>query len=220
MTGPESDPPTFEPWKLRGGGAIDARRRELFARAAPVFRAYGYRGSTIKAIAHACGVRPATMYHYFTSKEELATYLLRRPRMDWNSTWVNPGADPLDQLGQLVGLALDEMPNYLLAVTLADEIAASTGSAGRPGSHASTFAEGEAVFARFVAAAAPTVSRDDATRLARATLAAMVGSTVIGLDPEPGTALRERTVGILRGGLVPDHIAATEFDTAFGSATE
>lgn len=218
MTRTGTDARSFEPWKLRGGGAADARRRELFARAAPVFRAHGYRGSTIKAIAHACGVRPATIYHYFRSKEELATYLLRQPRLDWNSTWVSPGADPLAQLGQLVDLAIEELPNYLLAVSLADEIA---GVVGQPRPHAPTFAEGEAVFARFIAAAAPAMARAEATAVARAVLAGMVGSAVIGLDPEPAGALRDRTIGILRPALVPRHVAAGAFDAALaGSATE
>lgn len=219
MSGSDSaDARPFEPWKLRGGGSADARRRELFALAAPVFRAYGYRGATIKAIAHACGVRPATIYHYFRSKEQLATYLLRQPRLDWNSTWVSPGADPLDQLRQLVELSIEELPNYLIAVSLADEIA---GVAGQPRPHAPTFAEGEAVFARFIAAAAPTMSREEATRVARATLAAMVGSAVIGLDPEPTAAIRDRAIGILRAALVPEHVGAGRFGAALvGSATE
>lgn len=210
--------PSFEPWKLRGGGSADARRRELFALAAPVFRAHGYRGATIKAIAHACGVRPATIYHYFRSKDQLATYLLRQPRLDWNSTWVSPGVDPLEQLRQLVDLSIEELPNYLLAVALADEIA---GAAGRAAPRAPTFAEGEAVFARFIAAAAPAMARTEATGVARAALAAMVGSAMIGLDPEPAGAIRARTIGILRSALVPEHVPAGRFDAALrGSATE
>jgi AcrR family transcriptional regulator len=74
--------------------------------AAPVFRRYGFRESTIKALAHACGLSPASLYHYFGSKEELATYLLRRPQMDWDSIWVDPETDPLVQLAQLLDLSL------------------------------------------------------------------------------------------------------------------
>ena len=94
----------FEPWRLHGGDPLEARRRELFALAAPIFRRHGYRGATIKALAHACGLSPASLYHYFRSKEEMATYLLRRPRMDWDSTWVDRATDPLVQLRSLVDL--------------------------------------------------------------------------------------------------------------------
>lgn len=77
------------------------------------------------------------------------------------------------------------------------------------------------MFARFIAAAAPTMSREEATRVARATLAAMVGSAVIGLDPEPTAAIRDRAIGILRAALVPEHVGAGRFGAALvGSATE
>lgn len=204
-----TEPPDFRPWRLRGGGHLEGRRLELFALAAPVFRRDGYRGATIKALAHACGLRPASLYHYFGSKEELATCLLRRPRMDWDSVWVDPDTDPLIQLAHLLDLSLAELPNYLLAMRLADEIA---GTAAHPGSHAAAFREGEAVFARLVAASAPGMSRDAATRIARDALSAMVGSAVLGLDPEPDPAARERVVAVLRAALVPEHVEAPRFD--------
>ena len=200
----------LRPWRLTADDRLDARRRELFALAAPVFRRDGYRGATIKALAHACGLRPASLYHYFDSKEAMATYLVRRPRMDWDSTWVDP-ADPLEQLAWLVDLSLAELPNYLLALRLADEIA---GAAVPGDTHARTFREGEAMFARLIAACAPTMTRSDATRLARDVLSAMVGSAVLALDPEPEAALRERTVGVLRAGLVPGSVEARRFDAA------
>ena len=164
VTEPTGEASDFQPWRYRGGGRPEARRRELFALAAPVFRRHGYRGSTIKALAHACHLSPASLYHYFGSKEELATYLVRRPQLDWDSTWVDPATDPLVQLSQLLDLSLAELPNYLLAMRLADEIA---GIAADEGSHARTFREGEAMYAKLVAAAAPTMTREEATRVAR-----------------------------------------------------
>jgi AcrR family transcriptional regulator len=210
-------PRDFRPWRLRGGGHLDGRCRELFALAAPVFRRHGYRGATIKALAHACGLRPASLYHYFGSKEELATYLLRRPQMDWDSTWVDPEMDPLVQLSQLLDLALTELPDYLLALRLADEIA---GDVPGEGSHARTFREGEAVFARLVAASAPELSRAAATRIARDALSAMVGSAVLGLDPEPEAAVRERVLAVLRFALVPAHVEPEGFDAAMRRAEQ
>ena len=211
------EPRDFRPWRLHGSGRLEARRRELFALAAPVFRRYGYRGATIKALAHACGLSPASLYHYFGSKEEMATYLVRRPRMDWDSTWVDPTTDPLVQLAQLLDLSLSELPNYLLALRLADEIA---GTASDDGAHARTFREGEAVFARLVAASAPEMSRAEATRIARDALSAMVGSAVLGLDPEPEAAVRERVVAVLRAALVPTHVEPQRFDAAMHRAEQ
>lgn len=185
--------------------------------AAPVFRRHGYRGATIKALAHACGLRPASLYHYFGSKQEMATYLLGRPRMDWDSTWVDPETDPLVQLAQLLDLSLTELPDYLLALRLADEIA---GIASYDGVHARTFREGEAVFARLVAASAPGMSREAATRVARDGLSAMVGSAVLGLDPEPQAAVRERVVAGLRVALVPEHVEPRRFDLTMRKAEQ
>ena len=184
--------------------------------AAPVFQAHGFRGATIKSLAHACGLRPASLYHYFGSKEELATYLLSRPRMDWDSTWVDPLTDPLGQLSQLIDLSLSELPNYLLAFRLADEIA---GRASDPGTHARSFREGEVVIARLASAAAPSLARPEATQIARDALSAMVGSVVVGLDPEPDAAIRKRVIAVLRAGLVPAHVDAQRFDAHLG-ATE
>lgn len=209
--------PQFEPWRLHAVDPLDARRREMFALAAPVFRRYGYRGSTVKALAHACALRPASLYHYFGSKEEMATYLVRRPRMDWDSTWVDPTTDPLTQLAWLLDLSLSELPNYLLALRLADEIA---GTAPDHGTHARTFREGEAVYARLVAASAPGLTRSAVTGVARDALSAMVGSAVVGLDPEPDAAVRERVVAVLRAALVPAHVDAERFDLAFRRAEQ
>jgi len=206
-----AEPRAFQPWRFHSGGRREARGRELFALAAPVFRQYGYRGATIKALAHACRLSPAGLYHYFGSKEELATYILRRPRLDWDSTWVDPTSDPLVQLAQLLDLSLSELPNFLLAMRLADEIAGRTSDGS---GHARTFREGEAVFARLVAASAPSLSRTDATRVARDALSAMVGSAVVGLDPEPEAAVRERVVAVVRTALVPTHVQASRFDAA------
>ena len=45
-------------------------------------------------------------------------------------------------------------------------------------------------------------------------LSAMVGSAVLGLDPEPEAAVRARVVSVLRTALVPAHVEAQRFDAA------
>ena len=81
----------------------------------------------------------------------MATYIVRRPRMDWDDTWVDPTMDPLVQLRLLVDLALSELPDFMLALRLSDEIAGDS----RDGRHARAFREGESVFGRLLVAAAP-----------------------------------------------------------------
>lgn len=52
------------------------RRLDLYKKAAPVFRTFGYRQVTMKALAHACGVSAPALYRYFPSKLDFATFPL------------------------------------------------------------------------------------------------------------------------------------------------
>lgn len=49
----------------------DAYRREIAARAAPVFRKHGYSGLGMRQIAREIGISKGALYHYFSGKEEL-----------------------------------------------------------------------------------------------------------------------------------------------------
>ncbi|MEV6650578.1 helix-turn-helix domain-containing protein [Streptomyces sp. NPDC051219] len=51
-------------------------REELLAAAAELFTTSGYAATTTRAVAERAGMRQATMYHYFTGKEELLAELL------------------------------------------------------------------------------------------------------------------------------------------------
>lgn len=206
---------TITPWKHRGG-SLDGRRYELFLLAAPVFERHGFHGATIRALAHACHLSPAGLYHYFSSKEALATWLLRGPRMSWETTFVDPDLEPLEQVRQLIDLSLGSLPVYLLALRLAEEIA---GPDSRRDQTAG-FREGEAVYGRLIHAAAPRLSREQALEIARHVLAVLIGSATIGLDAEPMAATRERTVSVLRTALVAEHVAAVWFDEVMGPSPE
>ena len=48
----------------------------------------------------------------------------------------------------------------------------------------------------------------------------MVGSAVVGLDPEPDAAVRERVVAVLRAALVPIHVSAPRFDAVMQRAEQ
>ncbi|MFE2285895.1 helix-turn-helix domain-containing protein [Streptomyces sp. NPDC059443] len=51
-------------------------REELLYAAAELFTVKGYAATTTRAVAERAGMRQATMYHYFTGKEELLAELL------------------------------------------------------------------------------------------------------------------------------------------------
>ncbi len=196
-----------QPWRRLGTEAYQ-RRYELFFLAAPIFERYGYRGATMRALAHACHLSPAGLYHWFDSKAALATYLLHAPRVDWESTYVDPDVDPLVQVRLMIDVAVVNVRLYLLSIRLHEEIE------GRRDDHAVAGAlrQGEAVFARYVHEVAPGLGREGATALGRDLMAALVGSAVAGLDREPEAAQRARLAALLRDRLVPEHVEPDAFD--------
>jgi len=201
--------PRIRPWR-RLGSELYQRRYELFFLAAPVFERHGYRGATVRALAHACHLSPAGLYHWFESKAALATYPLDAPRVGWETVYVDPDLDPLDQLRQMIELAVGHIRVYLLAIRLHEEIE------GARDEHAVAAAlrQGEAVFARLVHEAAPRLGRSAAVALGRDLMASLVGSAVAGLDPDPPAAQRARLTALLRDRLVPAHVEAAAFDRA------
>lgn len=67
-----------------------AKREEILRRALDVIAREGYRGASVKELAHAVGLSQAGLLHYFDSKEELFTEILRkRDEID-----ADIGADP------------------------------------------------------------------------------------------------------------------------------
>ena len=70
--------------KRRGSYAKGiAKREEILERALEVVGREGYAGASVRAIAYAVGLSQAGLLHYFDSKEELFTEILRkRDEMD------------------------------------------------------------------------------------------------------------------------------------------
>jgi len=64
-----------------------AKREEILTRALDVIAREGYRGASVKELADAVGLSQAGLLHYFESKEELFTEILRK-------------RDELDSVGQ------------------------------------------------------------------------------------------------------------------------
>jgi AcrR family transcriptional regulator len=199
--------PDVRPWKTVD--PLDGRRREMFRLAAPVFRAHGYRGATIKALAHACHLSPAGLYHYFDSKADLATYVVRQPHLEWRTVYVDPEVDPLVQLRGMIDLAIRELPDFLLALDMAEELEVPGTARLRRG----LFAEGDAVIGRYIAAVRPGMALEAARDLAALVLALLIGSHEIG-DGAPTTVAtsRERIIRVLRAELVPIAVESARFD--------
>ena len=201
--------PDIRPWRTSASEPLDRRRRELYKLAAPVFREHGYRGATVKALAHACHLTPAGLYHYFASKADLATYIVRQPHLDWRSVYIDPDVDPLRQLSGFLDLAILELPDFLLALDLAEELQLPGITRVRP----AMFTEGEAVFGRYLAAVRPGLTPDAARELARLILTLLVGSHEIGRGMQPdAAAMRDRIVRVLRAELVPVAVDSAGFD--------
>ena len=200
---------TWLPFDPAGQSGLNGRRHELFRLAAPVFRAHGYRGSTIKALAHACHLSPAALYHYFPSKAAFATFLLDDDRLDWDSTRIDPDIDPLIQLRMSVDVVIDVLPTYLLALDLARQM-------GRPLTQselAGFFGQGEAIFGRVLVACAPDLGAEGARELARRVLAVIVAGPTTGLASEPAS-VRATTIDLLRIHLTRIGVDADRFDQA------
>jgi AcrR family transcriptional regulator len=53
------------------GSTSHPRREELLATAAKIFSARGYEGASLREICAAAGILPGSMYHHFSSKEDL-----------------------------------------------------------------------------------------------------------------------------------------------------
>ena len=173
-----------------------ARRRELFLRAAPVFRKRGYRGSTLKELASACGISIPGLYRYFPSKKALALFPLRSlyPELHGPAPDVSAG-DPLMHLSGWVEGAVAEMPNYILALQLSREVAL------RPDEQRKVdvnLAEHIALLADIARRAAPHLTDRSARELASTMVNVALGPAVTGLRPDP-EALRRELRALLRG---------------------
>ncbi len=210
--------PVIRPWLNLERTATDAygHKMHLYVLAAPVFEEHGYKGATIKALAHACHLSPSSLYHYFGSKREMATYPLTGPAIDWDNAWVEPDIDPLVQLGVMLDMAASMFPIWALALRMHEEIHGGLDERMR----AAGWGQGEAVFGRLIFAAAPEMEREDAERLARAVLASLAGTAMTALDLDVMETQVERMRVVLQAGLVPEHVDARRFEAAMMGARE
>jgi AcrR family transcriptional regulator len=180
-----------EPW---------ARRRELYIRAAPVFRKYGYRGATLKALADACGLSIPALYRYFPSKKAFALFPLRslHPELHGPPPDVTVG-DPITHLAGWIEGAVAEMPYYLLALRLAREAGLRDTEQRKTDTNVS---EHIAVVSDLALRAGPHLDQRAARELASTMINVALGPALTGVELEP-EGLRRQLRALLRGyGLV------------------
>lgn len=78
-----------------------AKREEILTTALEVVDRAGFRGASVRELADAVGLSQAGLLHYFDSKEELFTAILRK-RDEVDTSRVAPGADMIEVLLDVV----------------------------------------------------------------------------------------------------------------------
>jgi AcrR family transcriptional regulator len=168
------------------------RRRELFTLAAPVFRRDGYHGATIKALAHACHLSPAGLYHYFPSKLALATYLLQpQQRTGDYADVIVPTGSP-EELVAMIALTVCSLDEYMLALDLGREIGLPEATSDR----ARVSREGIVAFERVLRRCAPGMSAAEASETAHVMLAILVEPYATGLV-QPTAVVEHRLLDVI-----------------------
>lgn len=113
-----SNPGSEVPGKRGRPRAADARRPgasgadEILDAAAELFSSRGYAATSTRAIAEAVGMRQASLYHYFSTKDEILTALLETtvqgPLQVARAVAESDGA-PLDRLLELAAFDTDQL---------------------------------------------------------------------------------------------------------------
>ncbi len=188
-------------------------RVELYTRAAPVLRTFGYRQVTMKAIAHACGVSAPALYRYFPSKRDLALFPLALPPRGYCAAMMRRTAaeyaDPLRGLRAALELAINDIDLVVLAIRLAIEAGQQTEDPfARHDLKSPTLAIGELLLQ-----CVPTLG-ERARDLAQTMVAIVIAAAVTNQELPPGVLWRQ-AITVLRAYLVDAGVAPARFDEVF-----
>jgi AcrR family transcriptional regulator len=173
-----------------------ARRRELYLRAAPVFRKHGYRGATLKELASACGLSIPALYRYFPSKRAFALFPLASlyPELQAPPPDLSVG-DPAGHLAFWIDSAASEAPSYLLAARLMREVDLTADERRRLEAN---LLEHIALVGGVARQAAPHLTESRARDLVSTMINLAFGPALTGIEPEPEN-LRRELRSLLRG---------------------
>ncbi|HEX9495579.1 MAG TPA: helix-turn-helix domain-containing protein [Candidatus Limnocylindria bacterium] len=200
--------------RRRAPSSDAARRHELFALATPLFARLGYREVTLKELAEACHLSPASLYHYFPSKLDLALYpfTVEGQGCDQFEARARLEPDPLVTIRAWLEAAIAAMPMMELAKRLALEAERSdvTGAAWR-----SAVARWRRILGTLAQQAAPQLDGERVGEVAEALMSVISGGPGR-VRPDPDT-IRAQVVAVLRGYLVPAGLHPARFDAALGA---
>lgn len=187
----------------------DERRRRLWRLASPIFRTHGYRGTTMKAVAHACGITAPALYRHFSSKLALALYPLQPGHeCKFVTAFHEGGDDPYIAIRGALDSQLPALNDLLLALRIAGELHDSAEAQDVRTYAVHHLQEG---VAEVVRAFAPHMPPDRAAEVARAMVNVAIASVVVGADP-PLSEVRRGILALLRGYLLPLRVDARRFD--------
>lgn len=92
--------------KITASGEVTTKERILNV-AIDLFAVKGFDAVSLREIADAAGVRKASLYYYFTTKDEILEKILEYVLESWNQSKVGKWSDSDDAEAQLVSMGLD-----------------------------------------------------------------------------------------------------------------
>ena len=92
--------------ELDVSGGVTTKERILNV-AIDLFAIKGFDAVSLREIADAAGIRKATLYYYFTSKDQILEKILEYVLTSWNQSKVGRWSDGDDAEAQIVALGLD-----------------------------------------------------------------------------------------------------------------
>jgi AcrR family transcriptional regulator len=92
--------------KITATAEVTTKERILNV-AIDLFAVKGFDAVSLREIAEAAGVRKATLYYYFTTKDEILEKILEYVLESWNQSKVGKWSDNDDAEAQLVSMGLD-----------------------------------------------------------------------------------------------------------------
>jgi AcrR family transcriptional regulator len=101
---------------LDASGEVTTKERILNV-AIDLFAIKGFDAVSLREIAEAAGVRKATLYYYFTSKDEILEKILEYVLESWNQSKVGKWSDSDDAEAQLVSMGLDGFMDMAIGVS-------------------------------------------------------------------------------------------------------
>ena len=92
-------------------------KERILSVAIDLFAVKGFDAVSLREIADAAGVRKATLYYYFTTKDEILEKILEYVMDSWNQSKVGKWSDSDDAEAQILALGLDGFMTMAIGVS-------------------------------------------------------------------------------------------------------